>query len=69
MGFYRQDYWSGLLCPPPGDLPDLGIKPMSHALQMDYFTAESPGKPLYSYGTAETDNKANKKEDSLVSLQ
>ena len=29
MGFYRQDYWSGLLCPPPGDLPDLGIEPVS----------------------------------------
>ena len=27
MGFSRQDYWSGLPCPPPGDLPDLGIKP------------------------------------------
>ena len=35
MGFTRQEYWSGFLCPPPGDLPDPGIKPMSltsHAL-------------------------------------
>ena len=28
-GFFRQEYWSGLPCPPPGDLPDPGIKPMS----------------------------------------
>ena len=28
MGFSRQEYWSGLLCPPPGDLPDPGIEPM-----------------------------------------
>ena len=27
MGFSRKEYWSGLLCPPPGDLPDPGIKP------------------------------------------
>ena len=29
MGFSRQEYWSGLLCPPPGDLPNPGIKPTS----------------------------------------
>ena len=29
MGFSRQEYWSGLLCPPPGDLPDPGIEPRS----------------------------------------
>ena len=29
MGFSRQEYWNGLPCPPPGDLPDQGIKPMS----------------------------------------
>ena len=31
MGFSQQEYWSGLLFPPPGDLPDLGIKPASPA--------------------------------------
>ena len=31
MGFPRQEYWSGLPCPPPGDLPDPGIEPMSPA--------------------------------------
>ena len=30
VGFSRQEYWSGLPCPPPGDLPDSGIKPVSH---------------------------------------
>ena len=34
MGFPRQEYWSGLPCPPPGDLPDLGIEPTSPALQV-----------------------------------
>jgi hypothetical protein len=41
MGFSRQDYWSGLPCPPPGDLPDPGIEPaslMSLALAGGFFT-------------------------------
>jgi len=33
MGFSRQEYWSGLPYPPPGDLPDPGIEPRSPALQ------------------------------------
>ena len=44
----RQECWSGLPLPPPGDLPDPGIKsasPGSPALQVDSFTAEPPGKP------------------------
>ena len=32
MGFSRQEYWSGLSCPPPGDLPNSGIEPLSPAL-------------------------------------
>ena len=35
MGFSRQEYWSGLPCPSPGDLPDSGIEPWSPALQVD----------------------------------
>ena len=35
MGFCRQEYWSGLPCPPPGDLPDPGIEPGSPTLQAD----------------------------------
>ena len=35
MEFLRQDYWTGLPGPPPGDLPDTGVEPMSSALQAD----------------------------------
>ena len=36
MGFSRQEYWSGLLFPLPGDLPDPGTEPGSPALQVNY---------------------------------
>ena len=45
MGFSRQEYWSGLPCPPPGDLPNPGIKPRSPTLQEDSLQTEPPGKP------------------------
>ena len=45
MGFSRQEYWSGLPLPSPGDLPNPGIKPVSPALACGFFTAELPGKP------------------------
>ena len=45
MGFSRQEYWSGLPFPSPGDLPDPGIEPRSPALQADSLTSEPPGKP------------------------
>ena len=45
MGFSRQEYWSGLLCPPPGDLPNPGIKTGSPALTGRFFTTEPIGKP------------------------
>ena len=49
-GFSGQEYWSGLPCPPPGDLPHPGIKPMtlmSLALAGRFFTAEPLEKPQY----------------------
>ena len=46
MEFSRQEYWSGLLCPPPGDLPNPGIKPRSSALQVDSLPSEPPGNPI-----------------------
>ena len=49
MGFPRQEYWSGLPCPPPGDLPNPGIKPRSPALQADSLPAELPGKPIHPH--------------------
>ena len=45
MGFSRQDYWSGLPFPSPGDLPDPGIEPMTPALQADSLPTELGGKP------------------------
>ena len=44
MGFSRQEYWSGLPFPSPGDLPDPGIEPKSPALQAEALTSEQPGK-------------------------
>ena len=51
MGFSRQEYWSGLPCPPPGDLPDPGIEPRSPTLEADALTSEPPGKHLTLVGT------------------
>ena len=45
MGLSRQEYWSGLPFPTPGDLPDPGIKPTSPALAGKIFTTVLPGKP------------------------
>ena len=42
MGFSRQEYWSGLPFPSPGDLPDPGIEPRSPVLQADALTSEPP---------------------------
>ena len=48
MGFFRQEYWTGLSCPPPGDLPNLGIEPaflIFPALAGGFFTLVLPRKP------------------------
>ena len=56
MGFSRQEYWSELLCPPPGDLPHSGIEPaslMSPALTGMFFTTnaswETPKTTMENY--------------------
>ena len=46
MGFSRQEYWSGLPFPPPGDLSNPGIRPRSFALQADSLLSEPPGKQV-----------------------
>ena len=46
MGFSREEYWSGLPFPSPGDLPEPGIEPGSPAFQADGLTSEPPGKPV-----------------------
>ena len=49
MRFPRQEYWSGLPFPSPGDLPYPSIKPGSPAMQADCLLSEPPGKP-HGYG-------------------
>ena len=46
MEFSRQEYWSGLPFPSPGDLPNAGIEPGSPALQADALTSEPQGKQM-----------------------
>ena len=46
LEFSRQEYWSGLPFPSPGDRPDPGTEPGSPALQADSLPSEPPGKPL-----------------------
>ena len=48
MGFFRQKYWSVLPFPPPGGLPNPGIKLESPALAGRFFTIKPPGKPVVS---------------------
>ena len=49
MGFSRQEYWSGLPFPSPGDLPNPGIESRFPALQADALTSEPPGKQPKTY--------------------
>ena len=50
MGFPRQEYWSGLPFPSPGDLPNPGIEPASPAVADGFFTTEPLGKPKTNRG-------------------
>ena len=54
MGFFRQEYWSGLSFPPPGDLPDPGIKPTSSALEADSLQAVPCRATLDGWVTVKT---------------
>ena len=47
MGFPRQEYWSGLPFPSPGDLPDPGMEAVSPASAGVFFTTEPLGKPYF----------------------
>ena len=61
MGFSRQEYWSGLPFPSPGDLPleDPGTEPGSPALEADALTSEPPGKPYSRLLIAQNPNNPN----------
>ena len=62
--FSRQEYWSGLPCPSPGDLPNPGIKPRSFTLQVNSLPSEPPGKSLAEYKAQQTVQSSG----SLISL-
>ena len=64
MGFPRQEYWSGLPFPPPGDLPDLGIEPASLVLARGFFTTEMPGKPDVNLDAWNILSREKKKKNS-----
>ena len=49
MGFSRQEYWSGLPFPPPGDLPNLAIEPESPALPADFYHGTTGEANLYPH--------------------
>ena len=49
VGFSRQECWSGLPCPPPGNLPNPEIEPRSPALRVDSLPSEPPGTPWWKY--------------------
>ena len=51
MGFSRQEYWSGLPFPPPGDLSDPGLETVSAALQADSLPLSHQGSPAFSFYT------------------
>ena len=48
-GFPRQEYWSGLPFPFPGDIPDPGVKPITPALAGGFFTTEPPFDEIEVY--------------------
>ena len=60
-GFSKQQYCSGLSRPPPGDLPNPGIKPRSPALQVHSLAAKLPVKPMPRYISKENENSNSKR--------
>ena len=68
MGFSRQEYWSMLPFPPPGHLPDPGIKLTSSALVSRFFTTEAPGKYLHVYFRIVIEKNLHMSEPTLFKL-
>ena len=72
MGFSRQEYWRGLPCPLPRDLPNPGIEPRSPKLQADSLPSEPPGKPTVCHRGYKTTRipcakiKLKKKSDETI---
>ena len=68
MGFSRQEYWSGLPFPPPGELPASGIKSGSPALQADSLLSEPPVKCLMPPGLAPLRPDSQNLDPSAISI-
>ena len=64
MGFSRQEYWSRLSFPPPGDLPDPGTESGSPALQSDSLLNEPPGKPTFVFNSV-----LNVKRNTVIKIK
>ena len=67
VAFPSHEYWSGLLFPSPGDLPNPRTEPISPALAGEFFTTEPPGKPfnILSLFFMEVKRKKKKKVKDL----
>ena len=65
----RQEYWSGLPFPSPGDLPDPGIETRSPALDEDTLTSEPPGKPWYKWTYLQSRNRLTDTGDRFVAVK
>jgi len=57
MEFSRQEYWSALACPPPGDLPNPGIELNSPALQVILYHLSHQGSPYINFTSVKKINK------------
>ena len=66
--FSRQEYWSGLPCPPPGDLPNPGIKPRSPTLQVDSLPSEPKGNPRLLEWVAAPFSKGSSQSRNLTGV-
>ena len=69
MGFSRQEYWSGLQCPPPGDLPNPGFEPMSvmfPALAGEFFTTNTTWEAPSSHTSPHHSLSSNKNKRLLL---
>ena len=66
LGFSRREYWSGLPFPPPGALPDSGIKPSSLALQAESLLHELSGKSAFIYTVFQNVMRDKKKLSMLI---
>ena len=62
MEFPRQEYWTALPFPSPGDLPDPGIQPASPTLAGGFITTEPPGKPTVWWSTKTSPPKTSEKD-------